>query len=47
MRDEQLEQDIADGHLETFPQEAIAEFEAGNCRQICGFELEPTPSMTH
>ncbi len=32
--DEQLEKDIADGKLETFAQEAIAEFEAGNCRAI-------------
>jgi hypothetical protein len=32
--DEQLEQDIADGKLETFAQEAIAEFEAGHCQEI-------------
>jgi hypothetical protein len=32
--DEQLEQDIADGNLEAFAQEAIAEFEAGHCREI-------------
>lgn len=32
--DEQLQQDIADGHLEVFAQEAIAEFEAGHCREI-------------
>ncbi len=32
--DEQIEQDIADGHLEDFAQEAIAEFEAGYCREI-------------
>lgn len=32
--DEQLEQDIADGNLEAFAQEAIAEFEAGHCRKI-------------
>ncbi|MCC5624642.1 hypothetical protein [Nostoc sp. CHAB 5715] len=32
--DEQLEKDIADGKLEAFAQEAIAEFEAGNCRAI-------------
>ncbi len=32
--DEQLEQDIADGRLEAFAQEAIAEFEAGHCREI-------------
>ena len=29
--DEQLEKDIADGKLEAFAQEAIAEFEAGKC----------------
>ncbi|MGL4503094.1 MAG: hypothetical protein ACRCU2_28790 [Planktothrix sp.] len=47
MRDEQLEQDIADGHLEAFAPEAIAKFEAGHCRKICGFAgLEPTPSMS-
>ena len=28
--DQQLEQDIADGNLEAFAQEAIAEFEAGH-----------------
>ncbi|MCC5670266.1 hypothetical protein LC653_42395 [Nostoc sp. CHAB 5784] len=32
--DEQLEKDIADGKLEAFAQEAIAEFEAGNCQAI-------------
>lgn len=32
--DEQLEQDIADGKLETLAEEAIAEFEAGHCREI-------------
>ncbi|MEH2121144.1 hypothetical protein [Nostoc sp.] len=32
--DEQFEKDIADGKLEAFAQEAIAEFEAGNCRAI-------------
>ncbi|ODG99722.1 MULTISPECIES: hypothetical protein [unclassified Nostoc] len=32
--DEQLEKDIADGKLEAFAQEAIAEFEAGNYRTI-------------
>ena len=32
--DEQLEKNIADGKLEAFAQEAIAEFEAGNCRAI-------------
>ncbi|MBW4469984.1 MAG: hypothetical protein KME45_06210 [Stenomitos rutilans HA7619-LM2] len=32
--DEQIEQDIADGKLETLAQEAIAEFEAGHCREL-------------
>jgi len=32
--DEQIEGDIADGHLEAFAEEAIAEFEAGHCREI-------------
>ncbi|MFB2769754.1 hypothetical protein ACE1AT_10760 [Pelatocladus sp. BLCC-F211] len=32
--DEQLEQDIADGKLEALAQEAIAEFESGQCREI-------------
>jgi hypothetical protein len=32
--DEQLEQDIANGKLEALAQEAIAEFEAGHCREI-------------
>lgn len=32
--DEQLEQDIADGKLEALAEEAIAEFEAGRCREI-------------
>ncbi|HBE20513.1 MAG TPA: hypothetical protein DEG17_12420 [Cyanobacteria bacterium UBA11149] len=32
--DEQLEKDIVDGKLEIFAQEAIAEFNAGNCREI-------------
>jgi hypothetical protein len=32
--DEQLEKDIADGKLEALAQEAIAEFEAGDCRRI-------------
>ncbi|MBN3922929.1 hypothetical protein [Nostoc sp. NMS4] len=32
--DQQLEKNIADGKLEAFAQEAIAEFEAGNCRSI-------------
>ncbi|MDJ0742141.1 MAG: hypothetical protein QNJ32_02135 [Xenococcaceae cyanobacterium MO_167.B27] len=29
--DKQLEKDIAEGKLEAFADEAIAEFEAGNC----------------
>jgi hypothetical protein len=32
--DEQLERDIADGKLEALAQEAIAEFQAGHCREI-------------
>ena len=32
--DEQLEQDIADGKLDAFAKEAIAEFKAGHCREI-------------
>ena len=32
--DEQLERDIADGKLETLAQEAISEFESGNCQEI-------------
>jgi hypothetical protein len=32
--DEQLEQDIADGKLEALAEEAIAEFKAGQCREI-------------
>lgn len=32
--DAQIEQDIADGKLEAFTQEAIAEFEAGHCREM-------------
>jgi hypothetical protein len=32
--DEQLEQNIADGKLEALAQEAIAEFESGQCREI-------------
>lgn len=32
--DEQLEQDIVDGKLEALAQEAIAEFQAGYCREI-------------
>jgi hypothetical protein len=31
---EQIEQDIEDGKLEVLVQEAIAEFEAGHCREI-------------
>jgi hypothetical protein len=30
--DEQIEQDIAAGKLDFLAQEAVAEFEAGNCR---------------
>lgn len=32
--DEQLEQDIADGKLDALAEEALAEFKAGNCREI-------------
>jgi len=32
--DAQIEQDIEDGKLEAFAQEAIAEFEAGHCQEI-------------
>jgi hypothetical protein len=32
--DEQLEQDIADGKLDALAAEAIAEFNAGHCREI-------------
>lgn len=32
--DEQIKQDIEDGKLDAFAQEAIAEFEAGHCREI-------------
>ncbi|HZG40864.1 MAG TPA: hypothetical protein VEZ50_19470 [Nodosilinea sp.] len=32
--DQQLEQDIAAGRLEALDQEAIAEFEAGQCREL-------------
>lgn len=32
--DEQIEQDIASGKLEALAQEAIAEFEAGHCREL-------------
>jgi hypothetical protein len=32
--DKQIEQDIEDGKLEALAQEAIAEFEAGHCREI-------------
>jgi hypothetical protein len=31
--DEQIEQDIAGGKLEALAQEAIAEFEVGDCRE--------------
>lgn len=32
--DEQLEQDIENGKLEALAEEAIAEFQAGECRKI-------------
>ena len=32
--DEQLEQNIADGKLESLAQEAISEFESGNCQEL-------------
>jgi hypothetical protein len=32
--DEQIEQDIAAGKLDFLAQEALAEFEAGNCRKL-------------
>lgn len=32
--DEQIERDIADGKLEALAEEALAEFKAGNCREI-------------
>ena len=32
--DEKLEKDIADGKLEALAEEAIAEFQAGNYRQL-------------
>lgn len=32
--DQQIEQDIEHGKLEAFAHEAIAEFEAGHCREI-------------
>jgi hypothetical protein len=32
--DEQIEQDIAAGKLNFLAQEALAEFEAGNCRTL-------------
>lgn len=32
--DRQLEKDIAEGKLEAFADEASAEFEASNCREI-------------
>jgi hypothetical protein len=31
---EQLEQDVAEGKLDVLAEEAIAEFEAGHCREI-------------
>lgn len=32
--DDQIEQDITEGRLEAFAQEAISEFEAGHCQEI-------------
>jgi hypothetical protein len=32
--DEQIEQDVAAGKLDFLAQEALAEFEAGNCRAL-------------
>jgi hypothetical protein len=32
--DKQLEQDIAEGKLEFWAQEAVAEYEAGNCHGL-------------
>lgn len=32
--DEQLERDIADGRLESLTQEAITEFQSGQCREL-------------
>ncbi len=32
--DQELEKDLAEGKLETLADEAIAEFEAGNCQEI-------------
>jgi hypothetical protein len=32
--DEQIEQDIASGKLDFLAKEALAEFEAGNCRTL-------------
>ena len=32
--DKQLEQDVVEGKLEALADEAIAEFEAGNCKEI-------------
>jgi hypothetical protein len=32
--DEQIEQDVAAGKLDFLAQEALAEFEAGNCRTL-------------
>jgi hypothetical protein len=34
--DEQIERDIAAGKLDFLAQEALAEFEAGNCRILYG-----------
>ena len=32
--DRQIEQDIAEGNLDAFAQEALAEFQAGHCQPI-------------
>ena len=32
--DRQIEQDIANGNLDAFAQEALAEFQAGHCQPI-------------
>lgn len=32
--DDQLEQDVADGKLDALAEEAIADFEAGRCREV-------------
>jgi hypothetical protein len=32
--DQQLEQDIAEGKLDALAEEAIAEFQAGQCREV-------------